>query len=58
MKLEIRELLNDIDNLRRFALINANNEIGQQLNRVLDYTSNKINEDREKEKKFIDRISF
>lgn len=56
MKLELRELLADIENLQRFAEPNRGNEIGQQLFRVLDFTRKKLEEEREKEKRLIKEL--
>jgi hypothetical protein len=56
MKLELRELLQDIENLRRFAEPNRGNEIGQQLFRVLDFAMSKLNEEREKEKELMENL--
>ena len=56
MNLLLRELQEDIENLRRFAIINSNNDIGQQISRVLDFAEDKLKEERERELKMIESI--
>ena len=56
MTLLLRELQEDIENLRRFAIINNSNDIGQQVSRVLDFAESKLKEEREKELKMIENI--
>lgn len=56
MNIFFRELLDDIENLRNFAIINSGNEIGQRLNKLLDYASNCLTEEKRKEDKKKDEI--
>jgi len=56
VNLLLRELQEDIENLRRFAIINSNNDIGQQISRVLDFAEDKLKEERERELKMIESI--
>lgn len=56
MELPLRELLEDIEELKKFALINDSNEIGQRLNRVLNYVCNHFEEKKNREKELMKRL--
>jgi hypothetical protein len=56
VNLLLRELQDDINDLRQFVNINSNNEIGQRVGRVMEFAELKLKEERERELRFIESI--
>jgi hypothetical protein len=56
VNLLLRELQDDINDLRSFVNINSNNEIGQRVGRVMEFAESKLKEEREKELRMMESI--
>jgi hypothetical protein len=56
MNIILREIQDDINDLRSFVAININNDIGQRVKRVMEFAEEKLKEEREKELRMIESI--